>query len=194
MSAFRTSSDKPRGRSRPSSAGGRASAAGGGGGGRGREGRARPGEDDARARTGADAGPSPTSPKRKKRRTGGGSLRLTKKTGDVRSKPDKGREGGPAGPLTGKAIRYLRGLGHHLDPIVQVGKEGITEALVAATREALAAHELIKVRVATEAPQDRKETGAELAKETGAELAQTLGRTLLLYLRHPRKPKIVLPG
>lgn len=194
MSAFRTSSDKARGRSRPSSAGGRSSAVGG----RGRADRRRPGEEDARAKPGSEAGPSPTSPKRKKRRTGGGSLRPTKKTGDVRSKPDKGREGspgvGPRGELTGKAIRYLRGLGHHLDPTVQVGKEGITEALVAATREALAAHELIKVRVGTEAPQDRKETGVELAKATGAELAQTLGRTLLLYLRHPRKPKIVLPA
>ncbi len=155
MSAFRTSSDKPRGRSRPTA--------------------------------GAAA-------KKKKRRTGGGSLRVTKKTGDVRSKPDRGREGGAKGPLTGKAIRYLRGLGHHLDPVVQIGKEGITEALVAATREALAAHELVKVRVGAEAPIDRKEAGVELAEATGSELAQTLGRTLLLYLRHPRKPKIVLPA
>jgi RNA-binding protein len=197
MSAFRTSSDKARGRSRPSSAGGRARL------GRPGErphpgGRSRPGESDARARPGAEAGPSPgpspTSPKRKKRRTGGGSLRLTKKTGDVRSKPDKGREGAPSGPLTGKAMRYLRGLGHHLDPIVQVGKDGITDALVTATREALAAHELIKVRVGTEAPLDRKETGALLAEATGAELAQTLGRTFLLYLRHPKRPRIVIPA
>lgn len=155
MSAFRTSGDKPRGRSQPT------------------------------------AGPAA---KKKKRRTGGGSLRVTKKTGDVRSKPDRGVPAAPKGPLTGKAVRYLRGLGHHLEPIVQIGKDGITDALVAATREALAAHELVKVRVGTEAPIDRKEAGVELAKATGSELAQTLGRTLLLYLRHPRKPKIVLPA
>jgi RNA-binding protein len=95
--------------------------------------------------------------------------------------------------LSGAATRYLRGLGHHLAPIVQIGKEGITDSLVAATREALLAHELIKVRVGTESPVDRKDAGAELADRAGAALAQTLGRTLLLYKRHPQKPKIVLP-
>jgi RNA-binding protein len=95
--------------------------------------------------------------------------------------------------LSGKAARYLRGLGHHLEPIIQIGKEGITEGVVTATRAALLAHELVKVRILTEAPVDRKEAGSELARLSGASLAQTLGRTLLLYKRHPHKPKIVLP-
>lgn len=95
--------------------------------------------------------------------------------------------------LSGRATRYLRGLGHHLEPIVQIGKDGITDGVVAATREALLAHELVKVRILTEAPVERKEAGAELAERAGAALAQTLGRTLLLYKRHPHKPKIVLP-
>lgn len=99
----------------------------------------------------------------------------------------------PPRALSGRAIRYLRGLGHHLDPVVQIGKEGITDGLVAATRTALLAHELIKVKVLTESPVDRKEAGPELADKTGSALAQTLGRTLLLYKRHPNKPKIVLP-
>jgi RNA-binding protein len=95
--------------------------------------------------------------------------------------------------LSGKAARYLRGLGHHLDPVVQIGKDGITDGVVAATRAALLAHELVKVRILAEAPVDRKVAGEELAERTGAALAQTLGRTLLLYKRHPQKPKIVLP-
>jgi RNA-binding protein len=95
--------------------------------------------------------------------------------------------------LSGKAARYLRGLGHHLDPVIQIGKDGITEGVVAATRDALLAHELVKVRVLAEAPIDRKDAGQELADRAGAALAQTLGRTLLLYKRHPRKPRIVLP-
>ena len=119
------------------------------------------------------------------------SKRVTKKTGDVASMPDKTKAKG--GPPTGKSIRYLRGLGHHLDPIVQIGKDGITDALVAATRQALLDHELVKVRVGTEAPVDRKDAGDALATATGSLLAQTLGRTLLLYKRHPREPKIVLP-
>lgn len=95
--------------------------------------------------------------------------------------------------LSGKAARYLRGLGHHLEAVIQIGKEGITEGLVAATRAALLAHELVKVRILSEAPIDRKQAGAELAERSGAALAQMLGRTLLLYKRHPHQPRIVLP-
>jgi RNA-binding protein len=136
------------------------------------------------------------TPRRNRKTKSPGPRRLTKKTGDVRSLPEagKGPSGGAgAGPLSGRAIRHLRGLGHHLEPVVQIGKEGITDAVVAATREALHAHELVKVRVGGEAPVDRKEAGDELAARAGATLAQTLGRTLLLYKRHPHKPKIELP-
>ena len=95
--------------------------------------------------------------------------------------------------LTGAQTRYLRGLGHHLDPTVQVGKDGITPGLIAAANEALLAHELIKVKVHTEAPLDRKDVGPELAKVTAASFVQILGRTILLFKRHPNKPKIQLP-
>ena len=101
--------------------------------------------------------------------------------------PPKERE------LTGAQARYLRGLGHHLDAIVQIGKEGISDGLVKALKEALLAHELVKVRLLQEAPVDRKDAGPELAKRAACSLAQTLGRTLLFYKRHPNKPKIVLP-
>jgi RNA-binding protein len=95
--------------------------------------------------------------------------------------------------LTGKATRYLRARGHHVDPTVQIGKEGISAGVVAAAKEALLAHELIKVRILSESPVDRKLAGAELAERAGAFLVQTLGRTLLLYKRHPHKPKLELP-
>ena len=136
-------------------------------------------------------------PKRKVRgnRSPGPKGRITKRTGDERSKPDqaKGRPWDPTRPLTNKVARHLKGLGHHLDPVVQIGKEGITEAIVRATKEQLLAHELIKVRISPDAPVDRKDAGAELAEKVGASLAQTLGRTVLLYKRHPHKPKIELP-
>src|SRR4051794_37115368 len=95
--------------------------------------------------------------------------------------------------LSGRAARYLRGLGHSLDPIVAVGKHGVTDALVKQTNGALLQHELVKVRVMSEAPVDRKSVAAELAEKTDSALAQVLGRTFLLYKRHPKTPKIVLP-
>lgn len=95
--------------------------------------------------------------------------------------------------LHGKATRFLRSLGHELSPTVQIGKDGITDGVVDATARALLDHELIKVRVGTEAPDDRSDCLAALAKATAAELVQVLGRTGLLYKRHPEKPLIKLP-
>lgn len=95
--------------------------------------------------------------------------------------------------FTGAQDRFLRGLGHSLDAVVMLGKEGITDALVAQTKAQLKAHELIKVKVQPEAPEDRKEAAELLAKRTGAHVAQVLGRTFLLYLVNPDKNRIVVP-
>ena len=95
--------------------------------------------------------------------------------------------------LTGKQRRYLRGLGHHLDAVVHVGHEGVSDALVKQADAQLEAHELIKVRVADTAPEGRHDTAAALAEKTSAELAQVLGRTFLLYRRRKDKPAITLP-
>lgn len=96
-------------------------------------------------------------------------------------------------PLTGKQRRHLRALGHHLEPVVQLGKLGLTEAATAAIEAAIEHHELVKVRIGTECPDDRHEIAGKLAFALKAEAAQVLGRTLLLYRRHPKEPKITLP-
>ena len=96
-------------------------------------------------------------------------------------------------PLSGKATRHLRALGHHLRPLVQIGKEGLTDGVVAATSRALLDHELVKIRLGTEAPEERGESALALAERSSSELVQTLGRVFLLYKRHPNKPRIDLP-
>lgn len=95
--------------------------------------------------------------------------------------------------LHGKATRYLRSLGHELTPVVQIGKDGVTDGLVQAAAQALFDHELIKVKVGSEAPDERKDSLEQLATATASELVQVLGRTGLLYKRHPEKPRIKLP-
>ncbi len=95
--------------------------------------------------------------------------------------------------LTGKQVRFLRGLGHHLNPVVMIGKEEVNPAVIAATEEALDSHELIKVRLQEGCLGDRKEVAQQLADSTGAQIAQILGRTFLLY-RQAEEPQIVLPG
>jgi len=95
--------------------------------------------------------------------------------------------------LTGKQRRHLRALGHHLSAVVQVGHGGVTDAVARQAAAQLEAHELIKVKVSENAPQDRQEAAALLAEKCSAQLAQVLGRTALLYRRRKEKPEIVLP-
>src|SRR5579885_2675156 len=91
----------------------------------------------------------------------------------------------PLPALSGKQRRHLRGLGHHLNPIVQIGKEGLSEGLRAATGAALLDHELIKVRLLENAEGDRHDLATALAAACGAVLVQVIGRTALLYRRRP---------
>ena len=95
--------------------------------------------------------------------------------------------------LTGKQRRYLRSMGHHLDPIVHVGKEGVSEGIIGALDAALNEHELIKVRLGESAGGDRRVVSAAIAESSAADLVQVLGRTLLLYRRRATDPTIKLP-
>jgi RNA-binding protein len=95
--------------------------------------------------------------------------------------------------LDGRQRRHLRALGHHQKPIVQIGSQGLTPGVLHAVDDALERHELVKVRVASEAPAPVAEIGSEIAAGTRSALAQTIGRTLLFYRPHPKKPRIVLP-
>ena len=95
--------------------------------------------------------------------------------------------------LTGKQRRHLRALGHHLAAVVQVGHEGVTDAVARQADAQLEAHELIKIKVSENAPQGREEAASQLAEKCRAHLAQVLGRTALLYRRRKEKPEIVLP-
>ena len=87
-------------------------------------------------------------------------------------------------PLDGKTRRKLRALGHHLDPVVLIGHQGVTDAVVAAVDQALHDHELVKVKV-NESPTERHEASDSLAAQTGSEVAQVLGKTLLLFRQRP---------
>jgi RNA-binding protein len=91
----------------------------------------------------------------------------------------------PSTPLR----RRLRGLGHPLDPVVQIGKQGATLAVSRQVGQALLDHELIKVKLGSECPETRFELAERFGAETGVNVVQILGRTILLYKRHPKKPK-----
>lgn len=95
--------------------------------------------------------------------------------------------------LSGNQVRHLRGLGHHLNPVVRVGKEGVTEALAGKVSEELRAHELIKLKCGDGCLEDADTMGAALAERCHADLVQVIGHTFLLYRRNREDPRIELP-
>jgi RNA-binding protein len=95
--------------------------------------------------------------------------------------------------LTTKQKRHLRALAHHLNPVVQVGQHGLTDAVVAKVDAELEIHELIKVKVSKDAPADVDSAAVTLAERAKAGVAQVIGRTVVLYRRRKEKPEIQLP-
>ena len=99
-----------------------------------------------------------------------------------------------AAPVADKAAlssvqrKRLRALAHPLEPIVRVGKSGVSEAVVTATARALLDHELVKVRLYE--PEDKRAMATELAAKTASSLCGLLGHTVILYKRHPKRPQI----
>jgi RNA-binding protein len=94
--------------------------------------------------------------------------------------------------LTGKQKRFLRGLGHSLKPVITVGKGELSDSLLRETDEALAVHELIKVKILESCLLGRDEVATGLATACKGDIAQILGRTILLY-KKARESKIELP-
>lgn len=96
--------------------------------------------------------------------------------------------------LTEKQRRHLKGLAHHLNPVIQVGNAGITPAVVAETGRALTDHELIKVRVSAADRTERDAAIALLAGESHAALVARVGHVAILYRPNAERPRILLPA
>ena len=98
-------------------------------------------------------------------------------------------------PLSSSQKKSLRSLGHHLEPSVYAGKEGLSLPLQQSVKAALKAHELIKVKLGQNCPVERNLAGEQLAGLCGASLVQVIGRMVLLYRPNPDLPaakKVVL--
>lgn len=83
--------------------------------------------------------------------------------------------------LTGKNRSYLRGEANSLDPIVHVGKEGITDSVIEQLNEALEDHELLKVRILESTGRTTRSAAEELATATGANVVQVIGGIAILF-------------
>ena len=94
--------------------------------------------------------------------------------------------------ITSKQRAFLRGKANTLQPITQVGKDGVGEMTVAAVNEALKARELIKLSVLENCEYTPRESADELAAMVGADVVGVIGRKIILYRESKEHKKIEL--
>ena len=88
--------------------------------------------------------------------------------------------------LTSKQRAQLRSEAQALKPILQIGKEGVTDEVVRSALEALSNRELIKVKVLEGAPVDVREGASELAARVeGAEVVGVIGKVFVMWRERP---------
>ena len=95
-------------------------------------------------------------------------------------------------PLNAAQKKNLRGLAHHLKPLVTVADKGLSETVVAEIDRALNDHELIKVKLRGDR-EVRQAWAKSIAGLCKAELVMTIGQIACFYRKHPEKP-VINPG
>ena len=94
--------------------------------------------------------------------------------------------------LSTKQKQFLKGLAHHLSPVVMLGGNGLTEGVLAEIDNALNHHELIKVKIAGADRETKQLIINAIVRETQSSNVQTIGHILVLY-RPSEEGKIQLP-
>ncbi len=98
--------------------------------------------------------------------------------------------------MKGKERAELRAEAHHLDPMIHIGHQGLSDTALGALDDALRTHELVKVALARTLEEAPKALAAQLAEALGADIIQTIGRKVTLYRHNPdlwREPRKLPP-
>jgi RNA-binding protein len=82
--------------------------------------------------------------------------------------------------------RQLKAKAHHLKPVIQIGRKGITKTLMKAIDDALFIHELIKIQF-LDYKEEKKDIAQEIAKDTESAIVDMIGNILILYKENPEK-------
>ncbi len=95
--------------------------------------------------------------------------------------------------ITSKQRSYLRSLAHNIDPIVYIGKAGVTENVIKEIDQALEARELVKVKIQEGCELAAKDVANDILPELEAEFVQAIGRKFTLYRESKENKQIELP-
>ncbi len=93
--------------------------------------------------------------------------------------------------LTTEHIKFLKAKAHHLDPVLILGDKGVTENFIKEAKNALAHHELIKIKLAGRDRDERESITDEIVTALNASLIQKIGATIILFKRNHEAPKIL---
>ncbi|HAH97001.1 MAG TPA: ribosome assembly RNA-binding protein YhbY [Firmicutes bacterium] len=96
--------------------------------------------------------------------------------------------------LSSKARSYLRMMGNELEPVVYIGREGVSEAIISQADGVLETRELVKVRLLPDKGLTARAIAEILAGATGADIVQVVGNNFLLFRASVKKPRIELPA
>lgn len=95
--------------------------------------------------------------------------------------------------ISSKQRSYLRSLANTMDPIFQLGKNGVEESFLKQIDDALEARELIKISILNNSGFESREASDIICQELGCEGVQAIGNKVVLYRKSSKKPKIELP-
>jgi RNA-binding protein len=90
-------------------------------------------------------------------------------------------------PVTDRQRRHLKGLAHHLKPVVIVGQAGVSQAVLDEIGASLDSHELIKVKVNAGDREERQRMIGQITEHTQAQLIDTIGHVIVLFRANPKK-------
>ena len=94
--------------------------------------------------------------------------------------------------LTSKRRADLRKKAHDLDPLVRIGKDGITDNLIQSILDAIDSRELIKVKILQNCEEEKQKIMDELSQRREFQVVGMIGKTIILFKENKEKPVVSL--
>ncbi|HZK32899.1 MAG TPA: ribosome assembly RNA-binding protein YhbY [Tissierellaceae bacterium] len=95
--------------------------------------------------------------------------------------------------LTGKQRAYLKGMANTMEPLFQIGKNGLSDNFIKQVEEALEVREILKIKVLNNSLLDATEVAKEVSEKTGSDFVQSIGNKFVIYKESKENKNIELP-